>query len=81
MVQFNEDKLFNQSFDSINRDLFTRLIDMVTKSNQFLNVAYSDQIAEQKRLKKQTSSYSSKNNAKDPLERNYSEDSLKFFEM
>lgn len=46
-----------------------------------MNVAYSDQIAEHKRLKKQTTTYSSKNNAKDPLERNYSEDSLKFFEM
>lgn len=42
MQQFNEEDIFHLSKDAFEKDLLPRLLDMVTKANQLLNIQYLD---------------------------------------
>jgi hypothetical protein len=52
MQEFNNEKLFFNSQDALNNDLFGRLIELITKANQLLNVIFQDQIDKHKREQK-----------------------------
>jgi hypothetical protein len=42
MKAYKEDKLFDKSLLAFNKDLLAKLLDVIVKSNQFLNIAFSD---------------------------------------
>lgn len=49
MQEYNHENLFHHSQTALDKELFSKLIDMFTKANQLINIMYQDQIEKSKR--------------------------------
>lgn len=86
MQEFNSEKLFFNSQDALNNNLFGRLIELITMANSLLNIIYQDQIdkskRDQKSLEKMTPAEQKEFKTKHKIsDKPHVEDHPKFIEM